>query len=90
MLEAEQKLLDAFNARWPNQERHRLKRLSKEHPTAHVAWDGGTYTLCGVRIFQFFAHLPDESTRMCDRCRLWLDRVSKGAELSTPSVDKGG
>ncbi len=50
MFETEQEIPDKHNARAPNVAPYRLMRLSKSHPTAHIALEGKMYTNCGIRL----------------------------------------
>ena len=73
MFEAEQKILDEHNARFPNVP-YRLMRLSKSHPTAHLNLKGEEYTNCGIRLYADFSEPAAGANRLCDRCRNIIKR----------------
>ncbi len=74
MFETEQEILDKHNARAPNVAPYRLMRLSKSHPTAHIALEGEMYTNCGIRLLQGFEKSAEAATRLCDRCKNIIKR----------------
>ena len=74
MFAAEQTILDEYNARYPALTHYRLVRVSKLHPTAHIAPVDGTSAVCGTDLYRGFEASVEGATNFCGRCRRTLDR----------------